>query len=210
VPSHRDLSSPTASRRSLRASRDRRRAARRRRIVLRGRAGAALAVGLSALVCAGAPAQGTTSSKAPAATRSAGVRALQRALGVPADGVYGPVTRRAVRRFQRAHGLVVDGIAGPRTRAALGLGAVAATGGAAAVGASTTLQRIAQCESGGNPTALSAGGTYRGKYQFTRSTWRAMGGVGDPAAAPEAVQDRIAARLLSLRGTAPWPRCGGA
>ena len=52
----------------------------------------------------------------PEGRRSAGgsVAALQRALGIPADGIYGPQTRGAVRRFQRAHGLVVDGIAGRR------------------------------------------------------------------------------------------------
>jgi cell wall-associated NlpC family hydrolase len=55
------------------------------------------------------------------ATGGRGVRALQRALRVPADGVYGPATERAVRRFQLAHGLTPDGVAGPSTRAALGL-----------------------------------------------------------------------------------------
>jgi hypothetical protein len=34
-----------------------------------------------------------------------------------------------------------------------------------------------------------------------------MGGTGDPAAAPESVQDRLAAKLLAARGTAPWPNC---
>jgi hypothetical protein len=34
-----------------------------------------------------------------------------------------------------------------------------------------------------------------------------MGGVGDPAMAPEAEQDRLAAKLLAARGTAPWPNC---
>jgi len=55
--------------------------------------------------------------------RRGGVRALQRRIGVPADGVFGPGTEAALKRWQRRHGLVADGIAGPRTRAALGIGA---------------------------------------------------------------------------------------
>jgi hypothetical protein len=34
-----------------------------------------------------------------------------------------------------------------------------------------------------------------------------MGGTGDPAAAPESVQDAMAAKLLAQRGTSPWPNC---
>jgi Putative peptidoglycan binding domain len=51
-----------------------------------------------------------------------GVRALQRRIGVAADGVFGPGTEAALKRWQEAHGLVADGIAGPQTRAELGLG----------------------------------------------------------------------------------------
>jgi transglycosylase-like protein len=72
----------------------------------------------------------------------------------------------------------------------------------------STLESIAHCESRGDPRAVSPGGTYRGKYQFDLTTWVAVGGRGDPAAAPEAVQDRMAARLYRIRGSAPWPVCG--
>jgi hypothetical protein len=70
------------------------------------------------------------------------------------------------------------------------------------------LRRIAECESGGNPRAVSPGGRYRGKYQFSRATWRHLGGTGDPADAPESVQDRIALKLFKKSGSAPWPNCG--
>jgi peptidoglycan hydrolase-like protein with peptidoglycan-binding domain len=50
-----------------------------------------------------------------------GVRDLQRALGLPADGVFGRQTARAVREFQRHHGLRADGVVGPATWAALGV-----------------------------------------------------------------------------------------
>jgi len=161
--------------------------------------GAAFAVAAGALA-EPAAASGSGGAGATTAKRGAHVVALQRALGIPADGVFGRQTRRAVRRFQRAHGLVVDGIAGPQTRRALGL-----TAGAARAG--SLLQRISACESGGDPDAVSADGRYRGKYQFSRATWRAIGGKGDPAKAPETVQDKLAAKLLAVRGTAPWPNC---
>lgn len=71
-----------------------------------------------------------------------------------------------------------------------------------------TLEAIAACESGGNPEAVSSGGTYRGKYQFDQGTWESVGGSGDPAAAPEAEQDYRAALLYSQSGSSPWPICG--
>jgi Transglycosylase-like domain len=71
-----------------------------------------------------------------------------------------------------------------------------------------TLESIAACESGGDPTAVSSDGSYRGKYQFHPSTWEAVGGSGDPAAAPEAEQDYRAALLYAQSGSSPWPVCG--
>jgi len=47
------------------------------------------------------------------------VARVQRALGVPADGRFGPQTQGAVRAFQRTHGLPADGVVGPRTAARL-------------------------------------------------------------------------------------------
>jgi hypothetical protein len=139
--------------------------------------------------------------------RGPAVSILQRRLRIAADGVFGPDTERAVKRYQRRHGLVPDGVVGPITRGSLGLAPFRANAVNRSVRMPGVMQRIAECESGGNPRAISRGGQYRGKYQFTRETWRSLGGSGDPAEAPEWLQDRLALKLYRLRGTAPWPVC---
>jgi hypothetical protein len=88
----------------------------------------------------------------------------------------------------------------------------AAAAGAPATGANAAaaphLEAIAACESGGDPTAVSADGTYRGKFQFDYATWQSVGGTGDPAAASEAEQNQRAAMLYAQSGATPWPVCG--
>ena len=215
-----DLSNHVPWLESKRRSRARRAEARNARSSDRRRRTGAL-VTAAALTFAAGGAFAHERATNTAAVKSAGssVSALQSALGITPDGVYGPNTRRAVRNYQRNQGLQVDGIAGPVTLAHLGLagqGSGAATtrtaspsSGAGASAPNATLARIAACESSGNPAAVSPTGQYRGKYQFSRETWAEYGGSGDPAAAPEAEQDRIAAKLYAARGTSPWPVCGG-
>lgn len=67
---------------------------------------------------------------------------------------------------------------------------------------------LAQCESGGNPTAVSSTGKYRGLYQFSYATWAAVGGSGDPAAASPAEQTMRAQMLYDRSGAGQWPHCG--
>jgi peptidoglycan hydrolase-like protein with peptidoglycan-binding domain len=204
-----DLSSHAPWLESQRRSRARRFSAARRLRRLRGRRTVA-AVTLASLSLAAGGALAAGGSTGTRAVQSAGssVSALQQALGIPADGIYGPQTRRAVRQFQAAHGLAVDGIAGPVTLGALGLsGGGSAPTTSSGSSASATLERIAQCESGGDPTTDTGNGYY-GKYQFSLATWHRMGGSGNPARASEALQDQLAAKLYAQDGAAPWPVCG--
>ena len=155
------------------------------------------------------------------------IRRYQRSRGLDADGVLGPATLKALGVSTSAgddeSAANAPPQAGANTDASTGGGAQAGAGSGAGEPTTTaasdtpdaptadqqaTLDRIAECESGGDPTAISPTGQYRGKYQFDRQTWVRMGGTGDPAAAPEAEQDARAAKLLAAAGTSPWPVCG--
>ena len=183
-----------------------------RALVPRRRAAAlTLAATLGACALLAAPALADTTAL-KRGSRGPVVVQLQRRLHLPSDGVFGPATERAVRRYQARRRLTVDGVVGPRTAAALGVRLARAESAspshAGRVRVPSLLSRIARCESGGDPHAVSPDGRYRGKYQFDRGTWRALGGAGDPAHASEAEQDRRAIVLLRARGVAPWPSCG--
>ena len=52
-------------------------------------------------------------------SRGEGVKIMQEALGIGADGIFGPGTERKLKEWQAANGLTADGIAGPATFAKL-------------------------------------------------------------------------------------------
>ena len=71
-------------------------------------------------------------------------------------------------------------------------------------------KRVARCESGGDPNAIGGGGTYRGAFQFMRSTWRTSprSPGGDPIDYSYKTQAFVAVRLKMRSGGSPWPSCG--
>lgn len=148
VPSFepRDLTSLELWEKSLLRSQHRRRSleqARANRKPVRRAGGMAIA---AAAVFPAATGVATADSSQPAVThvQGASVASVQRALGIAADGIWGPETRRAVRSYQRAHGLTVDGIVGPQTLASLGLasGASASAASASGAGGSATVSAV--------------------------------------------------------------------
>lgn len=66
---------------------------------------------------------------------------------------------------------------------------------------------LAQCESGGNPRAVSANGLYYGLYQFSIGTWQSVGGTGLPSEASAAEQTQRAQALQARAGWGQWPHC---
>jgi cell wall-associated NlpC family hydrolase len=117
-------------------------------------------------------------------TGGGGVRALQQALGVGADGVFGPGTEQALEGWQRAHGLTADGVAGPQTRQALGIGAGKVLkrrggghgggGGGSADRSASVLQRVIAAGNAIAGTPYVYGG---GHGSFTSSGYDCSGSV---------------------------------
>lgn len=57
-------------------------------------------------------------------SKGSDVQRLQTALGINADGDFGPGTEKALKEWQIKTGLTADGIAGPATFQRLGLGPI--------------------------------------------------------------------------------------
>jgi hypothetical protein len=83
-----------------------------------------------------------------------------------------------------------------------------AGGGGAGLSMSEKLDRIAQCESGGNPRAYNPQGPWFGAWQFSRPTWNRMGGgPRDIRSYSYAQQKVVAERLVRSDGWDSWPSC---
>ncbi|QPK81657.1 transglycosylase family protein [Schaalia sp. ZJ405] len=78
--------------------------------------------------------------------------------------------------------------------------------GAALVSSGGVWAALAQCESGGNPATNTGNGFY-GAYQFSLSTWQAVGGSGLPSENSLAEQTYRAQLLQQRAGWGQWPAC---
>jgi peptidoglycan hydrolase-like protein with peptidoglycan-binding domain len=167
---------------------------------------------LFVVLCCCLPATASAGALKTGAT-GARVGAVQKALGLHVDRVYGPATRRAVKRFQRRNGLTADGIVGPATwqlikqrRAKQSAGSRSRGGGSV-----RTLQRELGIGADGvfGPGTESAVKAFQRAHGLTAdgvvgpATWRALGvsasrvlkrrGRGSRSGLPIAVRRVIAA-----------------
>ncbi|NAZ88334.1 transglycosylase family protein, partial [Kineococcus indalonis] len=97
----------------------------------------------------------------------------------------------------------------PRASSAASSPASSSGGGSVGGGAdSLNWGALAACESGGDPGIVSSSGKYHGLYQFSVSTWRAVGGSGLPSQASASEQTYRAKLLYQRAGAGQWPVCG--
>lgn len=73
----------------------------------------------SAPVAAAHAAPASSGGVLRAGSKGEDVQRVQKALGIVADGDFGPGTERAVKAWQQANGLAPDGVVGPKTLAKL-------------------------------------------------------------------------------------------
>jgi len=66
---------------------------------------------------------------------------------------------------------------------------------------------LAQCESRGNPLAVSANGRHFGAFQFALGTWNGLGFSGSPTDYSYEDQREAARKLQARSGWGQWPHC---
>ncbi|MEV1022353.1 transglycosylase family protein [Streptomyces sp. NPDC050264] len=108
------------------------------------------------------------------------------------------------RRPRQAPALVVAvGVTG----SAIAIPLLAATSASAA--STTTWDKLAECESGGQ-WSLDAGNGYYGGLQFTQEVWEQYGGLDYAPSADEASRSQqiaVAEKVLDAKGPNAWPSC---
>ena len=108
-----------------------------------------------------------------------------------------PLRRKAVVAAAAGAGLVVPVVA------------LTATADTASAASSSTWDRLAGCESGGN-WSINTGNSFYGGLQFTLSTWTGFGGgrYADRADhASRSQQIAVANKVLASQGWGAWPAC---
>lgn len=104
----------------------------------------------------------------------------------------------------------------PVTRGTAALTAVSAlwvltqTAGSASAATTTTWDKVADCESGGD-WSINTGNGFYGGLQFSSATWAAYGGhdfAPQANRASRAQQITVAERVLNSQGPGAWPICG--
>ncbi|MBW0105113.1 transglycosylase family protein [Pseudonocardia sp. KRD291] len=85
-------------------------------------------------------------------------------------------------------------------------GAPLALAGTANAAPSSTWDKLAECESGGD-WSINTGNGFSGGLQFTPSTWKAFGGEGSPTNASRSEQIQVAEKVLDEQGWGAWPAC---
>lgn len=176
----------------------------------------AAAAALVTIGCLAAGAPNAAAAPAPTATgvlawpvlrqgsTGAHVVAIQRIVGVTADGVFGPRTTAAVRRYQGRHRLTPDGVVGPRTAAVMRRGPKAAAAKAAPAEAGASKAGASNPSLSGTVVAIAAaytgipyrrGGTGPGGFDcsgYTSFVYRKAGkSIPRTAAAQQAAARRV-------------------
>src|SRR3989338_4559647 len=121
----------------------------------------------------------TITSTLRVGSKGAEVKCLQAAVGVSADGSFGPKTKVAVQTWQASEGLVADGIFGAKSRAAFTGGTVGMTypaGCTSGVGFSST---TGQPCTGTSSTVYPAGCTSASGFSPTTGASCATGAVNN-------------------------------